>query len=427
EIESAISKLEEKNEVRVFDLQYAKAKEMEEQLKSQIDQKKVGTIKADERSNSVMVQTLPGRMKEVERLIAAFDVKTREVLIDTKIIKVKLSDELQQGIEWEGLASLGKELGMMYLGSTPFGVLQTATTAAATALPTRYQFLNTNYATRGIGSYQNSANSNTNIPVAGSTPVSPGEALHFGLISSKRDIDVFIRYLQTLGNTQVLAAPKLAVINNHEARIHVGERQAYVTSTTTTGQSTSTVSEEVTFVDVGIQLAITPTINKDGFVTMKVKPEVSSVVDTLITNQGNSIPIIDTSMAETTVMVKDGTTIVIGGLRREDKTSADEQIPFLGSLPVVGFLFKKSTGKTERTELLVLMTPHIIEGDKLTIGDDRTFKFPPGKKYENYKDLSADKSLEPLNDIPEEMIKPYSDYMDRAEETKIPAIKGVRR
>lgn len=121
-------------------------------------------------------------------------------------------------------------------------------------------------------------------------------------------------------------------MNNQEARIHVGERQAYITSTTTKGQAVDTISEEVNFVDVGIQLAVTPTINDDGYVTMKVKPEVSSVVDFLITPSKNKIPIIDTSMAESTVMVKDGTTIIIGGLRREDKTSSYGQIPYLGKI-----------------------------------------------------------------------------------------------
>lgn len=429
DIENAINGLEEKNQVRVFELKYAKAKELEEQLKAQVDLKKVGTIKADERSNTLIVQTLPNRMKDVERLILALDVKTREVLIDTKIIKVKLIDELAQGIEWEGLASVGKELGMMYLGSTPFGVIQTATTAAATALTTRNQYLQANApagVANNIGAYQNTGNANTNI---GGNKVKPGEAMHVGLISQKRDIDVLVKYLQTLGNTQVLAAPKLAVINNHEARIHVGERQAYVTSTTTTGQATSTVSEEVTFVDVGIQLAITPTINEDGFVTMKVKPEISSVVDTLVTNQGNSIPIIDTSMAETTVMVKDGQTIIIGGLRKEEKTNASDQVPFLGNIPGIGFFFKSSQKKTERTELLIMMTPHIVSGEKLTTGEERGFRTKPSKDYKDYKGLADGGEREPLEAVAEDKIKPYADYyiLDAADKSASPTIKGVRR
>ena len=414
-IEKALARIEEKNLVRVFTLKYAKAKEVEDQLKSQLDAKKVGTIKADERSNQVIIQALPDRMKNIEKLIVALDKKTKEVLIDTQIIKVKLSDELSQGVNWQGIASMGKEFGMMYLGSTPFGIIQTATSAAATGLPSRLSFLQSNI-DKGIGAgIPSTGNAATNI---GGTAVAPGKAMHFGLIDRKRDIDVLMKYLQTLGKTQILSNPKLAVINNHEARIHVGERQAYVTTTTTTGQTTTTVSESVTFVDVGIQLSVTPTINDDGYITMKIKPEVSSVVSTLTTPSGNKIPIIDTSMAETTVMVKDGSTIIIGGLRKEEKTSSYDQLPWLGKIPVLGFFFKSGSGKTERTELLIMITPHIVSGDTLTTGDERDFGYKPGKEYENYKALTDQTDYKPPKATPEEKMKPYVEYSDINEEEK---------
>lgn len=421
EIEKAIATLEQKNVVRVFILKYAKAKEVEDQLKPQLDGKKVGSIKADERSNQVIVQALPDRMQTIATLISALDTKTKEILLDTQIIKVKLSDNLDQGIQWQGLASLGKELGLMYLGSYPYSVMQVAQTAAGTVLPTRYGFSQAN-AANGIGEYPFSGNTNSNI---GGSAVVPGDSMHLGLISGKRDLDVLVKYLQTLGKTQILSNPKIAVVNNQEARIHVGERQAYITSTTTKGQAVDTISEEVNFVDVGIQLAVTPTINDDGYVTMKVKPEVSSVVDFLITPSKNKIPIIDTSMAESTVMVKDGTTIIIGGLRREDKTSSYGQIPYLGKIPIIGFLFKSGSGKVERTELLIMLTPHILTGDKLTTGNERDFGAEKGKNYRKYKPISAGMGLKSEKMLPEEKIKGYQEYVEPA--LTRPEIKGVRR
>ncbi len=255
------------------------------------------------------------------------------------------------------------------------------------------------------------------------------------MINNKQDFDILIKYLQTLGRTQILSNPQLAVINNQEARIHVGEKQAYVTTTTTTGQTTTTVSEEVTFVDVGIQLSVTPTINDDGYVTMKVKPEVSSVVSTLTTPSGNKIPIIDSSMAETTVMVKDGATIIIGGLRKEEKTSSSEQLPFLGKIPLLGFLFRSGSNKTERTELLVMLTPHIISGDVLTTGDEREFGTKPGKEYKEYPSFTEKAEFKPPKKLPEqeirpkeapeEEIKPYREYPALNEkEEEGPKIKG---
>lgn len=423
EIEKALSTLEEKNLVQVFQLKYAKAKDVEEQLKTQLDAKKVGSIKADERSNQVIIQTLSERMPGIENLIVALDKKTKEVLIDTRIVKVKLSDELSSGVEWEGLFNVGNKFGMTYFGSTPFSVLQPATAA----WQSRKDFLDAQGGE--VAAYPFSGNTAS---VSSSIKVSPGEKIHVGIISGKRDFDALIKYLQTLGKTQILSNPKLVVTNNQEAKIHVGEKQAYVTTTTTTGQTTTTVSEEVTFVDVGIQLSVTPTINDEGYVTMKVKPEVSSVVSTLTTPTGNKIPIIDTSMAETTVMVKDGSSIILGGLRKEEKTASSEGVPFLSKIPILGFFFKSSTNRTERTELLVMLTPYIVSGDALVTGDERDFGTKPGKEYKEYPAFTEQADFKPAKEAPveeiepkeapEQEIKPYREYPSFKEEEESEAI-----
>ncbi len=351
----ALVTFEQRNEVRFFSLQYAKAKDVEEQLKTQLDAKKVGLIKADERGNQVMVQTLPERMKDVERLIRELDTKTREVIIETTIIKIKLTDTTTKGIAWEGLFNLAKDKGLFYAGSTPFTTVNPVTTAGTfTSRKETFAAESDN-----VGSYPFSGTTsalNTSVPKVGT------EEMHLGLVAAQ-DADVIMKYIQALGSTKILANPKLVVTNNQESRIHVGEKQAYVTTTTTTGQVSNTVAEDVTFVDVGIQLAVTPTINEDGFVTMKVKTEISSVTSTLTTPSLNKIPIIDTSLAETTVMVKEGTTIVIGGLRRDERTSDGKQTLFLSKIPLVGELFKTNTNKIDRTELMIMLTPKVITGD----------------------------------------------------------------
>jgi type IV pilus secretin PilQ/predicted competence protein len=418
QIEKALSTLEEKNLIYVFNLKYAKAKDVEEHLKSQLNDKKVGSVKADERSNQVIVQCFSERLPDIKRLVAALDKKTKQVLIDTQIIKVKLSNQLERGMDWEGILKTGTAMGTSYVGSYPFSVLQSSTAA----WQSRKSFLDAQKG--GIGAIPfsgNTASSNA------STPATLGEQVHIGLISKSADVDLLFKYLQTLGKTQILSNPKLAVTNNQEARIHIGEKQAYVTTTTTTGQTTSTVSEEVTFVDVGIQLAVTPTINDDNFVTMKIKPEISSVVSTLTTPSGNKIPIIDSSMAETTVMVKDGSTIVIGGLRKDEKVSSSAGVPFFSRIPWVGWMFQSGSNKTERTELLVMLTPHVIDGTNLTTGDEREFGTKPGKSYEVYKPLSAQDEMVPvIKEIPDGKIKPYREYIGTKtkEKNPIPTIKG---
>lgn len=356
EAEKALGSLEQKGVVKVLILRYARAKDMEEQLKGHLDMKKVGTVKADERNNQIIVQALPERMKDIESLVASLDKKTKEVLIDARVIQIRLSNQLDTGIQWEGLAGFLQREGMAYLGSYPFSAVQAATDAWRSRSKV---FSDVN---KNVGSYPFSG---TTSNFSASTKVSPGNNLHVGMIMNNQDMDIIIKYLQTLGKTKIVSNPSLAVINNQEAKIHIGERRAYVTTTTSTGQDINTVSEQVNFVDVGIQLSVTPTINEEGYVVMKIKPEISTVTDFLTTTTGNVIPIVDTSMAETTVMAKDGATIMLAGLGREEKTESSEGIPFLSKIPILGFIFRSSTKAVVRNELLVLLTPHIFEGDSL--------------------------------------------------------------
>jgi len=343
---------EEQSTLKVFKLNYARAKDVEEVIKTQLDIKKVGLVKADERNNQVIVQTLPERMGQIEKLISQLDEKTKEIIIETRIVKVKLSDELSRSVEWEGLFDLGRKFGLTYLGSYPFSSVQAATDAWRSRKDT--------LAAAGyVGSYPFSG---TSTSYSASAPRLATEEMHLGVIG-KHDFDTVFKYLQVLGQTRIISNPKLAVVNNQEAKIHVGQREAYVTTTTTTGQTTSTVSEQVTFVDVGVLLSVVPNINNEGYVTLKVKAEVNSVIDILITPTKNQIPILDTSLAETTVMVKEGSTIIIGGLRKEEKTKTVNQTPFLGRIPIIGALFSSTKQTKERTELLIILTPKLITGD----------------------------------------------------------------
>ncbi|MBI5873391.1 MAG: hypothetical protein HZB36_04520 [Candidatus Omnitrophica bacterium] len=414
EIEKALVALEQKTTIRIFDLKYAKAKEVEEQLKSQLDMKKVGSVKSDDRTNQLIVQTLPERMDDIEKLIKGLDQKTRQVLVDARIIKIRLSNDTTRGVEWEGLFDLGKKMGLSYLGSTPLAVVNPATTAG------QFTTREAQFNTKGIGSYPFSG---TSTSLNSSTPAVGTQNLHLGMIG-RNDFDTVIKYLQTIGKTKILSCPQIAVINNQEAKIHVGERQAYVTTSTTAGQTTTTVSESVTYVDVGLQLAVTPTINEDGFVTMKIKPEISSVVDTLLSSSNNKIPIIDTSTAETSVMVKDGTTIMIGGLNKEEETEDYEGTPFLGRIPLVGFFFSQKSRSKVRTEILILLTPHIITGDELSTGYEHDFGAKLDKSFAPYAPITEGSDLNPGSITP----KQYREYMPLLKEglDNKPTLKPLR-
>jgi len=365
EMEAALGTLEKGGLTKVIGLKYAKAKDIEERLKDQLEVNKLGFARADERSNQIIIKTLPERMKEIEAQVRALDRKTREVLIDAKIVKVTYNSSMDSGIDWDTVFS-----NLKFNGIDTKGDFRTATTGTPPSEVPASTKLDFN-ALLGIGSQGRRAKLGK---------------LVFGTVA--RDGYELFRYLETLGDTKIISNPRLMVTENQEAKIHVGTREAYVTTTTTTGQTTSTTAENVQFIDVGIQLAVTPQINQDGFVTMKIKPEVSSVSRTLTTPSKNQIPIVDTSTEETNVMVSDGTTIVLGGLRKDQKQFDNKQIPYLGRVPIIGTLFFKRTNRDDSlTELVVFITPHIVQGDQMITGDEAGQSL----SYRDYAPVLSDK------------------------------------
>lgn len=340
EMEKIIHEMEKSQNLRIFNLRYAKAADVEANLKERLDALKLGMVRADERSNTVIVSALSKRMEEVERIIQSLDEKTREVLIEARIIKVTLSDDFDSGINW------------------------------------RKVFRDT----------ENKYHLNKFRPVLSGTFPVPSTVSQFGTLtignSTTDEFSTTLNLLQQIGQTKVLSSPRITAINNQPAKILIGTREAFVTTTTTTGQTTSTTAENVTFVDVGISLEVTPIINDDGYVTMKIKPEISNVARTLVTPTSNQIPIVDTTTAETSVMVKDGTTIVIGGLRKNEKIKTVKKIPIFGSIPILGLLFRNTDEDLEKVELVVFLTPYVISGDSTFTDkqiDDKQLK--PFKTY----------------------------------------------
>jgi general secretion pathway protein D len=196
----------------------------------------------------------------------------------------------------------------------------------------------------------------------------PGSTASFGQIAvgtlAEDNFSAVIEALQTLGTTKVLSKPQISVVENEEAIIHVGERQAFVSAVVTQTQNASTTAEVITFIDVGVTLKVTPSINQDGFVTMKIRPEVSSVSTFLDTAAGNKIPIVQTSEAETTVMVQDGRTIVIGGLMQGDTREDTKKVPVLGDIPILKYFFQNWEESVDKSEIVIFLTPTIISGSE---------------------------------------------------------------
>ncbi|MBN1689296.1 MAG: hypothetical protein JW893_09355 [Candidatus Omnitrophica bacterium] len=345
EMEKIIYEMEKGKNLRIFNLRYAKALDVEASLRERLDALKLGTVRADERSNTLIVSALSKRMDEVEKIVKALDEKTRQVLIESKIIRITLSDDFDAGIDWQKVFRDTSE-------------------------------------NHGLEKYHPILSGDFLDTSANRTTMTQYGRLTFGNANADELYATF-DMLQSIGQSKVLASPRISCVSGQTARILIGTREAFVTTTTTTGQTTSTTAENVTFVDVGISLEVSPIINDDGYITMRIKPEVSSVGDTLITPTLNEIPIVDTTLAETSVLVKDGTTIIIGGLRKNEKVKSVNKIPIIGSIPVLGAAFRNTSENLEKIELVIFLTPYIVTGDT-TFTDKQVLD----KQLKNFKTYS---------------------------------------
>ncbi|UCC95158.1 MAG: hypothetical protein JSW40_10205 [Candidatus Omnitrophota bacterium] len=405
----AIDGFEQKNVVKVFNINYAHAKDIAEQLRTQLEAKKVGYVRADERTNQIIVQTLPERMKQIEELIYTLDRKTREVLIDAKIIKVDISEMKTEAVEWEGLFEVIREKGLTYVGSYPFSAVQASDDpwrSRRTVLEGGWvwdgdantEVLGVDY----VGSYPFTGTASNF--AAGRQSIGL-QQMHLGIVG-KQDFDIILSWFKDVGETQVISSPKITVTNNQEAKIHVGAKEGYVTTTTTTTTAgPSTVAEDVSFIDVGTLLNVTPSINEQGYVTLKVKIEVSTVVRFLKTTTGNEIPILGTSVAETTVMSQSGSTVVIGGLRGDDKTFKTIKTPILGDVPFLGKFFTSHVPKKGRSELLVMITPTVVSGDRLSDYSGKAIGKKPFKLDQKYQQPIKAEKVSPSSPHGKSVIK----------------------
>jgi type IV pilus assembly protein PilQ len=176
--------------------------------------------------------------------------------------------------------------------------------------------------------------------------------LKFGFLDES--LGAFLEALETVGDTNVIANPRLMVLNKHRADILIGEQKGYVSTTVTETSSTQSVQ----FLDIGAQLRLRPFISSDGLIRMEIHPELSD--GDVKTDSGFTLPNKTVTQVTTNIMVRDGCTVVIGGLMRDQLVTNTKQVPFFGNLPVVGIAFRDTEETVERHEVLVLITPRIV-------------------------------------------------------------------
>ena len=304
----------------VYDLQYAKGTEVKELLMDLTD-----NVQVDTSGNRILVLSSPKVASEISDIIKRIDIAPMQIMLEARLIEVATEDLDEYGIDWERLSHLTTILAESPLnedGSSraPTEVDFGGNLPELDKLPERYKF-------EKIEGWDN-----------------------VGLFSRQLNaFDITLDFLVKRNKAKVLAHSKITTVNNRRASILIGEVLKW-----------AEVSERNAIIEteqVGIRLEITPTINSGGYITTTVEPEVSSITELV---QGK-YPRKKIRTANTTVLVKDGQKIFIGGLLSVDDTNLEYKMPLLSEIPLIGRLFSHTEYTTRKTDLIIEITPRIIK------------------------------------------------------------------
>lgn len=278
-----------------------------------------GAIEINKESNALIVTDLTQNIKQIKALIKEMDTAPIQISIEAKLVDMQSSD----------LRALGVKFSADYTDTAIFHHRSSSDTTAEEIK----------------GAFDLAEQSDLD-----------GGQFVLNTFSIKHWVaDATIDALISKQKAHLLASPSITTLNNNQARIIIGQKVPYREETQTPVGTTETTR----FIDVGTTLSVTPRVNDDGYITMTIHPEVSSVVS--LETAG---PLITTREADTIVRVRDGETVVIGGLIKNENNGRRDRIPVLGSLPLVGFLFSNKSEDKKQTELAVFITPHIIRPDQ---------------------------------------------------------------
>ena len=290
---------------------------IEQALENKTNEKNIKII-SDERTNSLLITAPQDIIDKAKALIQALDIPTPQVLIDVKMVEVT-----KQGQE---------QMGMHYgFGGAKFGA----------------SYDNPNPDTLAGGAGNQAGN-----PATGTA----GTTISFNALGNfTANFNAQLDWAIQHNYATVLADPEVAAQDNMTASIDIVDKHPVIT---TAKDSVGMAYSQVGFVDVGQSLTLTPRIDTKGFVTLKLHPTISADSGDVIVN-GNPVPVINSRSVTTTMRVRDGEPIVIGGLTRRDTTTSVEKLPILGDIPILGKLFQTTTESNDDSEIIIVVTPHI--------------------------------------------------------------------
>ncbi|HKN23700.1 MAG TPA: type IV pilus secretin PilQ [Candidatus Acidoferrum sp.] len=318
-------------------LSYAKAATMKDTLKKFLSTR--GDIFSDDRSNQLVIRDIPSVIPTIDNLIRQLDRKSQQVEIEARVVQASRSFSQDIGVQW-GFAGTTTS-GRTIFGGAPQTGISPITTGMGIPQPPLIATSTTG------GSSGSGLPFNVNLGAG-----APTSGFYFGHRSPNFAVDLYITAAEAKGVGKLLSKPKIVTQNNEKATVKQGTKIPI--------QTTINNTISVQYIDAVLKLEVTPQITAEGTVFMDVLVENTQIDNGIPRVQG--IPALDTQSAETKVLVADGGTVVIGGIIVTQQQTSRNQVPVLGSLPIIGYLFREQAVTINSSELLFFLTPRIIPG-----------------------------------------------------------------
>jgi len=295
-----------------------------------------GSIAIDERTNTLMVTDTPGRVEAIQKLVRELDHPVRQVQIESRIVIASSEFAHAIGVRF-GVTALHDKRNILAVAGDGAGadLLNPATNPRDDGLldlpgiPQRY---------------------NVNLPVADSNAGSIGLSFLAGNVL----LDLELTALEAEGDGEIISTPRVVTANQSEAFIQQGVEIPYE-------QASSSGATAVQFKEAVLELRATPLITPDNRVQLELEVKQDSVGEIYQTGRGGSVPSIDTRELSTSVLVNNGETVVLGGIFQDERARSEDRVPYLSSIPVLGHLFKRRSNESKKRELLIFVTPTIVE------------------------------------------------------------------
>ncbi|MGN2245469.1 type IV pilus secretin PilQ [Frateuria sp. GZRR35] len=310
-----------------------------------------GSVSYDERTNTLLLNETPDKIRELRELIGVLDRPVQQVLIESRIVVATDDFTRELGVKW-GVQALHTTSGGNVITTAPQGG---ANGAGSMAIERGNNNSGAPNATN-VTTYQTGAGGfNVNLPAA-----NPMGSFGLAILGANYLVDLELSAAQTEGRGEVISSPRVITANQQEAVIRQGQQIGYVTYQNSATGSAGSGTATVQFKDAVLELRVTPTITADSRVYLKINVKKDALAKFIDAPGSGQVPQIDTREINTSVLVDNGQTVVLGGIYEITKANTISKVPGLGDIPGLGALFRKTVKNNNKAELLIFVTPRIL-------------------------------------------------------------------